>query len=579
MKFLNNILAQAGLVVSGTANLNGTSTAVTVTTSDNSTNIATTAFVKAQNYLTGITSNQVTNALGYTPVTNARIITINGASYDLSADRTWSVGTITGSGNANYVPKFTGTGAIGNSLIYDNGTGIGINTTPYNTTVYSLDINGGLLVKNTGKSASITIINADPSAGGNNAFGVWTVGGTSGTSYVDIQGYYGASITGSTLIRLNYAGGGVLIGSLSGTGTRMVVVDSTGTLSTQALPSAGGVTSFNTRTGAVTLSSSDVTTALGFTPYNSTNPSGYITASSLSSYLPLAGGTMTGNLINGSGTTSSIPSWMKILTTDSVQSGLGSVFNNKAIYLYNNGSILKLDAYDYSTSTSLNFSIGGNGGIVNIATGATINSNIILHAGNYTSYSPSLTGSGASGTWGINVTGYSSQLNGYGQNVVYTILDGPANGPVIKVRYDGGTANRYIDFGSKDGNGVYYEGFKIYNGGTPTWAGNTIWHGGNLTNLNQLTNGPGYITGITSANVTTALGYTPYNSTNPSGYITSSALSAYLPLGGGTMTGTINGPIFALTSGANYFDATSATYTNKATFRSNWTGAGIWGLG
>ena len=37
----------------------------------------------------------------------------------------------------------------------------------------------------------------------------------------------------------------------------------------------------------------------------------------------------------------------------------------------------------------------------------------------------------------------------------------------------------------------------------------------------------GYITGITSSDVTTALGYTPYNSTNPSGYITSSALNGY----------------------------------------------------
>ena len=44
----------------------------------------------------------------------------------------------------------------------------------------------------------------------------------------------------------------------------------------------------------------------------------------------------------------------------------------------------------------------------------------------------------------------------------------------------------------------------------------------NVTNTNQLTNGAGYITGITSGMVTTALGYTPYNSTNPSGYITSS---------------------------------------------------------
>src|ERR1700761_2913456 len=37
-----------------------------------------------------------------------------------------------------------------------------------------------------------------------------------------------------------------------------------------------------------------------------------------------------------------------------------------------------------------------------------------------------------------------------------------------------------------------------------------------------------FLTGITSAQVTSALGFTPYNSTNPSGYITSSALSPYL---------------------------------------------------
>ena len=56
----------------------------------------------------------------------------------------------------------------------------------------------------------------------------------------------------------------------------------------------------------------------------------------------------------------------------------------------------------------------------------------------------------------------------------------------------------------------------------------------------------GYLTGITSAQVTTALGYTPYNSTNPNGYITSSSLSSYLPLSGGTMTGIIT---FSATTG------------------------------
>lgn len=44
--------------------------------------------------------------------------------------------------------------------------------------------------------------------------------------------------------------------------------------------------------------------------------------------------------------------------------------------------------------------------------GIWINGSRVLDAGNYTSYSPSLTGSGASGTWGINVTGSSASTTG-----------------------------------------------------------------------------------------------------------------------------------------------------------------------
>jgi hypothetical protein len=39
-----------------------------------------------------LTSLDVTDALTYTPVTNARTLTINGEAYDLTADRTWTVG-------------------------------------------------------------------------------------------------------------------------------------------------------------------------------------------------------------------------------------------------------------------------------------------------------------------------------------------------------------------------------------------------------------------------------------------------------------------------------------------------------
>lgn len=62
-------------------------------------------------------------------------------------------------------------------------------------------------------------------------------------------------------------------------GTSIKTVNGTSVLGSGNIQIDGNVTSFNTRTGAITLGSGDVTDALGFTPYNATNPSGYITAS------------------------------------------------------------------------------------------------------------------------------------------------------------------------------------------------------------------------------------------------------------------------------------------------------------
>jgi len=164
---------------------------------------------------------------------------INGVSngYRIQVDSsnniiyTWSTGT-------NYEAMRIASG--GNVLIGSttdagykldvNGTGrflgsVGIKTvTPYAPSTFSLDVNGGLLIKNaTGTAAQLTIIDADPSLGGNNAFVQQTVGGTSGTSYVSIQGYYGLSVAGSTPIRLNPSGGNVLIGTTTNNGSALQV--------------------------------------------------------------------------------------------------------------------------------------------------------------------------------------------------------------------------------------------------------------------------------------------------------------------------------------------------------------------
>ncbi len=59
------------------------------------------------------------------------------------------------------------------------------------------------------------------------------------------------------------------------------------------------------------------------------------------------------------------------------------------------------------------------------------------------------------------------------------------------------------------------------------------------TNTNQLTNGAGFITGITSGNVTSALGYTPYDATNPAGYTSNNGTVTSVTAGNGmTQTGT-----------------------------------------
>jgi hypothetical protein len=112
--------------------------------------------------------------------------------------------------------------------------------------------------------------------------------------------------------KLNLSGG-TMTGSLTLSGdpitalqaaTRQFVLAS-------VIGSVAGVSSFNTRSGAVTLVSADVTDALTFTPYSNTNPAGFITGitgaqvNSALGFVPYnsAGGTISGNVTLGGGIT------------------------------------------------------------------------------------------------------------------------------------------------------------------------------------------------------------------------------------------------------------------------------------
>ena len=88
-----------------------------------------------------------------------RTLTINGVTYDLTANRSWTVsgGGITGSGTTNYLTKWTSGSALGNSLVFDNGTNVGIGTA---TPGYKLEVNGGIYGKGITSDSDGTVGNA-----------------------------------------------------------------------------------------------------------------------------------------------------------------------------------------------------------------------------------------------------------------------------------------------------------------------------------------------------------------------------------------------------------------------------------
>jgi hypothetical protein len=114
-----------------------------------------------------------------------------------------------------------------------------------------------------------------------NNFSEIKANGTQSTAEVNLFGY---TIT----LGGNFTTSGANSLTLTTTGATNVTLPTTGTL----LTNSDAVTSFNTRTGAVTLTSGDVTTALGFTPVNPSSAAitgGTINGTSIGATTPSTG--------------------------------------------------------------------------------------------------------------------------------------------------------------------------------------------------------------------------------------------------------------------------------------------------
>ena len=241
-------------------------------------------------------------------------------------------------------------------------------------------------------------------------------------------------------------------------GTSIKTVNGQSVLGSGNIQIDGGVTSFNTRTGAVTLSSGDVTGALGFTPFAS------------------SGGSIAGGL-DFSGTGRRITGDLSNATHSNRLLFQSSTANaNSQIGIIPNGTAVNAAYFAYNSSDPTNASTALmriNAGEMALISGA-IGTGTFLPMAFLTNNSERgrIT---TTGNWLFNTT----TDNGTDRLQV--------NGSVSATSFSGSGAN---------------------------------------------------LTGLTSSQITTALGFTPYNSTNPSGYITNTGNARVGVENNGTLIGT-----------------------------------------
>ena len=146
---------------------------------------------------------------------------------------------VSGSGTVNYVPKWTTTNALGNSLIFDNGTNVGIGTS---SPVNKLQVEGNMhMYGNTIYLRSGPADNYD------------LIRWNSSTDRIDMGGYNGLTLgycspaTNVVTQAATVTSAGITVNSLAGTGYRPVFADANGLLYSS---SSANARAFGSTTGS-----------------------------------------------------------------------------------------------------------------------------------------------------------------------------------------------------------------------------------------------------------------------------------------------------------------------------------------
>jgi hypothetical protein len=166
---------------------------------------------------------------------------------------------------------------------------------------------------------------------------------------------------------------------------------------------------------------------------------------------------------NGAGSTSGSANQAAITFMGSVSSNAQA-----GIYVLNDNS----NGTSMGFATTNSYAVGpqlfmtaSNNGVVNFPrANPTVQGNAVLHAGNFNSYAPTLTGGGASGTWGISITGNAATAGGFtpsqstiANGIVVRDVNGYIFGNYINMTDDGnpGGGSAITSFITKQGDNYY----------------------------------------------------------------------------------------------------------------------------
>jgi hypothetical protein len=274
-----------------------------------------------------------------------------------------------------------------------------------------------------------------------------------------------------------------------------------------------GYTSYTANANFEDMTSAHVTTALGFTPYNATNPANYITVGQARSGISVSGSlaynSTTGVISYTTPSTSGITEGTNLYYTDAraraaVSAGTGLSYNSTTGVITNTitqyTDALARGAVSASGSLSYNSTTGVFSYTTPSTSGITEGTNLYytdtrartaLSAGTGISYNSS------TGAISSTITQYTDAL---ARAAISVVGSGSYNSTTGVITVTGGVTSVNTRTGAI------------------TLASTDVGLG-SVENKSSAT----IRSEITSANVTTALGFTPYNATNPSGYITSTA--------------------------------------------------------